>query len=416
LFGLSCIPYGVVGSYAATVMPVLAKQQKIDLGGIGWLTTAFLLPAWIQFFYAPIVDVGPKRKHWLVIVSALGALTLLGACVTPIAEHKALFIAFGLASAFLTGLVSACNGGLMATLIPDESRGAAGAWYMAGNLSGGALSVAVVLPMIDAEWSPWIYGGVLAILMFVPSLAILFVDEPDRDHVHRLGELFETAVRDATSVLATKRGITGFLLFLSPVSTAALVNFFSGMAGDYQASSNMVWFVNGWGNGLLTAVGSLAGGYLCDLFNRRAMYLVAGALTAACGIAMALSPRTDVTYAVGVCAYFLITGFCYAAYSAAVLETIGEGGKTASTQYALFNSASNIAIWWVGVVDTRFEKKWHVEGVIASDAALNLVGVIVLGLVFWRLAPSETPASASGVIGACTAPSPVPSPIAVQPT
>jgi MFS family permease len=146
----------------------------------------------------------------------------------------------------------------------------------------------------------------------------------------------------------------------------------------------MVWFVNGWANGLLTAIGSLVGGYLCDRVNRRGMYLVAGVLTAVCGIAMALSPRNEWTYAVGVCAYFLITGVCYAAYSAAMLETIGTGGKTASTQYALFNSASNIAIWWVGLVDTRFDEKWHVEGVIGADALLNILGVIVLGLVFWR--------------------------------
>jgi hypothetical protein len=81
----------------------------------------------------------------------------------------------------------------------------------------------------------------------------------------------------------------------------------------------------------------------------------------------------------------LITGLCYAAYSATVLETIGNAGKTASTQYALFNSASNIAIWWVGVVDTRFEKHWHVEGVVASDALLNIVGVVVIGTIFWRV-------------------------------
>jgi MFS family permease len=384
IFGLSCIPYGVVGSYAATVMPLIAKREHIDLGGIGWLTTVFLLPSWVQFFYAPLVDVGPKRKHWLIIVSAIGALMLLGACVTPIQGHRALYVAFGLAAAFLSGLVSACNGGLMATLIPDEARGKAGAWYMAGNLSGGALAMAAVLPMIDAGWSPWTYGGVLAVMMFVPSLAILWVNEPDRDHVHRLGALFGTALVDAKAVLFTRRGITGFLLFLSPVSTAALVNFFSGMSGDYGASSRMVWFVNGWANGLLTAIGSLVGGYLCDRVNRRGMYLVAGVLTAVCGIAMALSPRNEWTYAVGVCAYFLITGVCYAAYSAAMLETIGTGGKTASTQYALFNSASNIAIWWVGLVDTRFDEKWHVEGVIGADALLNILGVIVLGLVFWR--------------------------------
>src|SRR5690349_18826734 len=141
LFCLSCIPYGVVGSFTATIMPRLAKLDGLDLEQIGWLGTALLLPSWIQFLYAPIVDVGPKRKHWLVIVSGLGALALLGACLMPIKEHEAAFLAFGITSAFLTGLVSACNGGLMAVTLPDEVRGRAGAWYMAGNLSGGALSV-----------------------------------------------------------------------------------------------------------------------------------------------------------------------------------------------------------------------------------------------------------------------------------
>ena len=51
---------------------------------------------------------------------------------------------------------------------------------------------------------------------------------------------------------------------------------------------------------------------------------------------MVLSPVSPMTYAVGVSVYPFITGFCYAAFSAAVLETIGKGGAAASTQYALF--------------------------------------------------------------------------------
>jgi PAT family beta-lactamase induction signal transducer AmpG len=382
LFGLSCIPYGVVGSFTATIMPHLAENEDFDLSEIGWFTIAMMVPSWIQFLYAPIVDVGPKRKHWLVIVSGIGALSLFGACLMPIRSAEAAFLVFGIAASFLSGLVSACNGGLMAVTLPDAQRGQAGAWYMAGNLSGGALSSAAALWMIDAGYAPWAYGAVLALMMFVPSLSILWLHEPDRDHVERLGDLFKTTARDAKAVLFTRTGITGFLLFLSPVGTVALLNSVSAMAKPYQASSMMLWVVNSWGNAALTLVGAIVGGWLSDRYNRRVLYLIGGALTAACTFAMALSARTPVTYAWGVSLYFLIAGFCYAAYSATVLETIGDAGKTASTQYALFNSASNIAISWVGFVDTRFSP---VERVIASDGVLNLAGVIVLAFVFWRL-------------------------------
>ena len=382
IFGLSCIPYGVVGSFTATIMPRVAKLEGLDLDKIGWLGTALLIPSWVQFLYAPIVDVGPKRKHWLVIVSAIGALALLAACKMPIVGHEAAFLAFGITASFLTGLVSACNGGLMAVTLPDAVRGQAGAWYMAGNLSGGAVSSAVALWLIDAGYDEWTYGSALAAMMFLPSLAILLVEEPDRDHVHRLGELLGTAARDARNALFTRKGMTGFLLFLSPVGTTALINYVVAVADDYRASPTMIWIVNGWGNAVLTLAGSMLGGWLADRYNRRTLYLIAGLLTTACTLAMALSARDDVTYAWGVCPYFLISGFGYAAYSATVLETIGDAGKTASTQYALFNSAANIAISWVGFVDTRFSP---VEHVFAADGVLNLAGVAILGVVFWRL-------------------------------
>jgi hypothetical protein len=81
----------------------------------------------------------------------------------------------------------------------------------------------------------------------------------------------------------------------------------------------------------------------------------------------------------------LITGFCYSSFTATVLETIGKGGRAAATQYSLFVAAGNLAILYVGLIDTRFDKAHGVEGVIASDATLNIIGVVVLAIVFWRL-------------------------------
>jgi MFS family permease len=385
LFCLSCVPYGVVGSFQAAVMPHLAEREGLTLGAIGWLTVAMMIPTWVQFIYAPIVDVGFKRKHWLVIMSAIGACFLLATCHVSITAHRGTFLALAIAAQFLTGLVSSCNGGLMSVMMPDHLRGRAGAWYNVGNLSGGALAGGLAMWLIDQDYDAWTYGGVLAATMFLPSLAILWVDEPQRDHVDRLSELVGTTVRDVRKVLSTRRGITGALLFLSPVGTAALVNSFAGMTKVYHASRFTVWVVNGWANGILTALGALAGGYLCDRFSRRGIYLFSGVLTAIVAVAMVCSPLTDVTYTWGVMTYFFVAGVCYAAFSATVLETIGEAGKAASTQYALFNACGNIAITWVGFVETRFDDRWQVDGVLAADAALNMVGVVILGIVFWQM-------------------------------
>jgi PAT family beta-lactamase induction signal transducer AmpG len=206
-------------------------------------------------------------------------------------------------------------------------------------------------------------------------------------------------------VLFSKAGATGIALCLSPVGTAALVNFFSAMSRPYGASPNTVALVTGVGNVGLTALGALVGGFLCDRYNRRVLYLLSGALTAACGIVMALSPRTESTYMAGVLTYALITGFCYSAFTSTVLETIGKAGRAAATQYSLFVAAGNAAIAYTGLVDTRFESNHGVEGVVASDATLNIVGVVVLAIAFWRLGSFgrwRHPPSARGA-GAATA-------------
>jgi hypothetical protein len=129
------------------------------------------------------------------------------------------------------------------------------------------------------------------------------------------------------------------------------------------------------------------------------LYLTSGGLTALCGLIMAISPRVELTYVVGVTTYALITGFCYAAFTSTVLETIGKGGRSAATKYSMFVAAGNLAILYVGLIDTRFNEHHGVEGVIGSDAALNIAGVAILAIVFWRLGsfgkwrhPTEEPA------------------------
>jgi MFS transporter, PAT family, beta-lactamase induction signal transducer AmpG len=380
LFGITGIPYGVGGGFAAVTMPFLARKADISVGDIGWYGTALLIPPVVQFLYAPIVDIGPKRKVWLVLVSLLGSICFGLSLTMPLPSRIGAFLGFAFVGLTISGLTGSCNGGLLATMMPDHLRGAAGGWLNVGNLTGGALGAWLTLVMAK-HYPPLIVGLGLVALMTLPACAILFVPEPDRAQ-RSLGEVFATLWHEVTKVAGSRNGWTGMLLFASPVGTAALLNYFAGVAKDYNASDGMVGFINGPVNGLVTAAGSLLGGYLCDRANRRAMYLLSGALTAICGLGMMLAPLSPMTYAVGVSVYLFITGFCYAAFSAAVLETIGKGGAAASTQYALLVSCGNIAIAWVGFVDTRFHEHHGPRGLLGVDATLNIVGVIALFFLF----------------------------------
>lgn len=397
-FLLTGMPYGVVGSFSGVVMPYLMKRAGKDMGDIGLFVSLSLIPPMLQFLYAPVVDLGIRRKWWLMIVAIVGGACLAAACVMPLPAQTSAFLVLVFFAQAISGLVGTCNGGLLATSIPDERRGQASAALNIGNLSGGALSAAVAIFLTAHDAPPIVIGVVLFAMMVLPSLAVIGIVEPPRPKL-TAQEAFGATLRDVGAVLFSKQGLTGIALCLSPVGTAALSNYFSGMGDDFHVDGDGVALFSGLFGAVLTAAGALIGGFICDhpKANRRVMYLLSGVLTAIVGLAMVLFPQVPSTYYVFVSLYTLVTGFCYAAFTASVLETIGEGGTAAGTQYALFVAAGNAAINWVGLVDTRFNESHGVAGVVTSDAALNLIGVAVLAVVFWRLGAFVKRPSSSAV-------------------
>jgi MFS transporter, PAT family, beta-lactamase induction signal transducer AmpG len=158
---------------------------------------------------------------------------------------------------------------------------------------------------------------------------------------------------------------------------------FGGLAKDFNASDGMVAFVNGPASALLTAAGSLLGGYLCDRLHRRWAYVASGALTTMCGLGMMAFPLSPMNYAVGVSIYLFVSGICYAAFSAVVLEAVGRAGDAASTQYTLFTSAGNAAIGYVAWLDTRFNHTFGPKAPLGTDAILNVVGIVFFVAVLY---------------------------------
>lgn len=391
IFGITAMPYGISAGFVASTMPFFTRKAGISVENIGWYGAALYIPSALAFLYTPLVDVGPKRKHWLVLFATLSAICLCLALTMPLPSRINSYVGLIFAASVMSGLISSCNGGLIATSIPDEKRGATAGWLNLGNLTGGALGAWLTLSLAE-RCQPLTVGLALAAMMILPSLAVLTIVEPAHPR-RRIAAVFLSLWRDVARVARSRPGWSGMLFCISPVGTAALLNYFSALALDYHASDVMAGFINGPVNGLVTGAGSLIGGYVCDRVNRRAMYLLSGFLTAVCGVAMMLAPVTPPTYAVGVSAYLFVAGFCYASFSSVVLESIGTGGAAASTQYQLFVSAGNAAIAYVGLVDTRFHHWRGARGLLGVDAALNIIGIAALALLF-RFLP-KAPANAA---------------------
>ncbi|MBL6852891.1 MAG: MFS transporter, partial [Alphaproteobacteria bacterium] len=146
-----------------------------------------------------------------------------------------------------------------------------------------------------------------------------------------------------------------------------------------------VALVNGILGGMVSAVGCVVGGYLCDRMDRKLTYAVFGAALALATLAMAAMSRTVPMFVFFTLLYAFIQGFNYASFSAVVLEAIGKGA--AATKYNIFAALSNFPIQYVGLLDGWAYERWHTNGFLAMDAVTGLVGVAIFYAVAIATAP-----------------------------
>jgi predicted MFS family arabinose efflux permease len=174
----------------------------------------------------------------------------------------------------------------------------------------------------------------------------------------------------------------------------AAQNLWSAVAGDWHASGDAVALVNGVLGGVMAMIGSLLGGWICDLMDRKTAYSLFGIVIAICAVLMALSPRNQTMFVVYVLLYAFILGVCYAGYAAVVFETIGRGA--AGTKSNILSGISNVPLIYAGFFDGWGHDRWGSSGLLYTDAALSVVGVLVfISVAFMvRMLAARAPAAA----------------------
>ena len=391
LFGITVLPAGIFQGFLSVAMPFLLRKAGVPVEQIATASAAANIPIIYFFLWAPIVDLGLKRRSWLVLSSLATGICVSLAFLVPLPGQLALFTVLVTLACALNTMVSSSNGALMASTLPVNLRGRASGWYQFANVGGVSIGGGVLLWLGDVL-SLRATAVALSILITIPSLAAFFIHEERREPIPLL-ETWRVMFNDVWSILKSRTGIVGLIFFLAPVNAGALMNLFSAVAVDYKAPVLAVTWITGIAGGLLSAVGSLAGGFLCDRIGRRSVYVLSGILFILCSFAMAILPMTAQTYIVGSSVYLFVLGIAYAAFTALVLDVIGTGGRSAATSYSLFCSVGNVPI----VVMTWFDGKGYgafgPRGMMGFEALGNLIGtVIIVAMIKYVLLAETKPA------------------------
>ena len=381
LFGILNVPYGTFNAITTLLIPFLLRNRGFPVNEIANVVAISSIPTVWYFLWSPVVDVGLMRRTWVFV--AVGASALCAWIAIVWSSASLIQITSILFTGSVVGmLLSSANGAILQTLNP-AMRGRASGWYQAGNLGGGALGAGATI-WLAGILHPMTLGIVASALIVLPALAALRISE---ERAARLppSALFRALAHDVGDVLRSPRTLIGLVFFLSPVGSAAVMNLISSVGPDYHASDSQVAFVSGLAGGILSAIGCMVGGFICDRMNRMAAYALAGLSSAVFAVWMAVGPANAFTYTGGYTGYSLAAGFAYAAFTALVLEVLGKRPHAAGSAYSLLVASGNVPIAYMTWVDGVAYKHASVKGLMGADAFANGVGGVIL-LLFARFA------------------------------
>lgn len=406
VFALTMTPFAAAVGWVTVAAPYWLARDGASIAAIGAMSGTAMLPHALKVLWAPLLDLGGRRRAWYVACALGTAAALIALALLPDpAHHLPRFTILATLLQFFGTTASAAADGLMAVTTAPEAQGRASGWRMAGNGGGTGILGALGLWIGGTAGVP-AAGIAVAALVAASALAALLVREPRAARrgpasgslAGALAANAQAMARDLWTTVRSRLGWTGLVICAVPVGAGALTNLFSAMAVEYHASENLVAQVNGLAGGLVGAAGSFAGGWLADRMSRRLAYAASGALLAACAIAMAAAPLTPFTYGWGTLAYNFATGVAFAALAALVLELVGDS-VAAATKYTLFISVANLASSYVTWIDGLASevRGAGARGSLLADALLTVlgIGVLLALVVVTRPARAADPARAA---------------------
>jgi MFS transporter, PAT family, beta-lactamase induction signal transducer AmpG len=377
LFLVLFLPLGISNGYVVVTLGYLLSQNHVSVASVAALGALSLFPQTWKFFWAPLVDTTLTIRSWFLLSALVtGALMAATAVVAPVSANlvliDALVVIFSVASTFNAMAADS----LMAHSTGSDEKGQAGGWSQAGNLGGSGLGGGAVLWLSQHPAAQWTTGAALLLSCLLPCAALWFMKEPPAAHrAQRYVDSIKNVLVEVWEILRKHNGALAFFIMLLPIGVGSAQNLFSAIAGDWRASANTVALVTGIFSGVVSMIGCIAGGIICDKMDRKLAYCVFGVGLAVVAAVFALAPRTEAMFVVFTSLYNFVTGFCYAAFGAVVLESIGAGA--AATKYNVLAGISNAPIAYQTLIDGWGHDKWGANGLLYADAICGVAGVVL---------------------------------------
>jgi MFS transporter, PAT family, beta-lactamase induction signal transducer AmpG len=387
LFFLLILPGGIYSGFVITPLPYLLGKAGVAVEKIANIGSLLYVPAIIYFLWAPVVDMKLRRRTWLVLTSFVSAVALGVAMPLVGPSHLALVTALLFAGLIVNVMVSAAQGGLMVTSLAAEGQAKASGWTQAGNLGGGAMGAGVTLWLLGKMAVPPA-ALLTAAMTALPALAALTIKEgpPVKsagllDHLLKIGQEFAALAR-------SRRTLWGVLLLAAPVGSGAAQSLLPAVASRYGVGAQGVLWVNGVAGGLVLSLGSVLATLLPGNWDRRITYAGSGFFNGLASLVLMFGSNAT-EYYTGTILYLVTTGFCYARFTALVLDVLGSGEHGTSTRYSLFLAAGNLAIAYVLWGDGVGYHYFGTRGLFGVDAGGNFLVFAIVGAA-WLVAQRRT--------------------------
>jgi len=283
----------------------------------------------------------------------------------------------------------------MAHTVSEDQKGRAAGWYQAGNLGGNGIGGGAGV-WLTAHYSKEVAAWSISLAMLVCALALFFISDVRLVTTETLFQRMRILGKDLLALVCTAIPLFVTIAVCSPIGAGGMNNIWSAVAPDWQASPDQVALVSGILNGIISAVGCIAGGWVADRIGMWWAYFGSGIAIAFVASAMALMPRTPDVYTTGVLAYAFAQGLCYAAFSAIVLVAIGRGA--ASTKYALLSSLGNIPVVYMTALDGWVHDKYGPASMLHFDALSGFVFIVIGLLILQKIRTSQSAAPIPAVL------------------
>jgi MFS transporter, PAT family, beta-lactamase induction signal transducer AmpG len=374
LFGILNCGFNYWG-VQSLLIPFLLRQHGVSTDRIAGVVAFAMIPSTWCFVWSPIVDLGLKRRTWVLLTTFVSA-PLYGLAIFETTSSAAWVTGLLFAANLVTSPGGSAVGAVMSA-VGAEDRGKASGWFQAGNIGAGTLLGGASVWLSGRAGLP-VLAAAASALCALPALAAFWIVEKPHPKLAP-GPLFNALGRDLRDLLWRGSTALGLLFFLSPVGSGAITNLISSVSPDYHASASEVAWVTGAGGGLLLAMGGLAGGFLCDRLHRMTAYALSGILISFADLWLRLGSATPFTYGAGYGAYAFATGLSFACCTALTLEVLGRGRRAAGTGYSLLGSAVNVPVAYMTWICGIGYKNGGAHGLMLMDALGNgATGVLLL--------------------------------------